>query len=97
MSQVLNVTDAKARLSELVAGVTTTHDHVEITRNGEPAAVLVSYSELQAMRETIALLTDREGASQIAEAEEDIAEGRVTDFEDMRDRVSERRRTPLGG
>jgi len=31
MSQTLTVTDAKARLTELVAAVAMTHEHVEIT------------------------------------------------------------------
>jgi len=42
---------------------------VEITRNGEPAAVLMSFSELEALRETIAVLADREAAAQIIEVE----------------------------
>jgi prevent-host-death family protein len=58
MTQTMTVTDAKARLSELVAAVAMTHDHVEITRNGEPAAVLISVEELTALRETIAILSD---------------------------------------
>ena len=58
MTQTMTVTDAKARLSELVAAVATTHDHIEITRNGEPAAVLVSVDELATLRETIALLSE---------------------------------------
>jgi prevent-host-death family protein len=94
MSQVLTVTAAKARLSELVAGVSTTHDHVEITRNGEPAAVLMSFSELEALRETIAILADREAAAQIIEAEVDIAAGRLTDLDDMHDIMAERRHQP---
>jgi len=44
----MTVTDVKARLSELVAMVASTQDHVDITRNGEPAAVLISYAELTA-------------------------------------------------
>jgi prevent-host-death family protein len=91
MSQVLNVTDAKARLSELVAGVATAHEHVEITRNGEPAAVLMSFTELQAMRETIALLMDTEAVAEIAEAEVDVARGQLTDLEDMREIITSRR------
>jgi prevent-host-death family protein len=31
---------------ELVAAVATTHEHAEITRNGEPAALLLSHTEL---------------------------------------------------
>jgi antitoxin YefM len=91
MSQTLTVTDAKARLSELVAAVATTHEHVEITRNGEQAAVLMSFAELDALRETIALLSDAEAREQIREAEADIAEGRFIDAEELRETMLARR------
>jgi len=89
----MTVTDAKARLSELVAAVATTHDHVEITRNGEPAAVLVSVDELATLRETIALLSDPEAVAEIREAQQDIAAGRVTPAEDIREAMLARRRS----
>jgi prevent-host-death family protein len=92
MTQTLSVTDAKARLSELVASVATTHDHVEITRNGEPAAVLISSHELEALRETIAILTDAGAVAQIRESSADIAAGRLTDAEDIRQTMLARRR-----
>lgn len=38
------MTEAKARLSELVAAVATTQDRIDITRNGEPATSLVSWA-----------------------------------------------------
>lgn len=85
MTTTMNVTDAKARLSELVNAVATTHDHVEITRNGEPAAVLVSIEELRALRETVAILSDAAAVADIREAQEDIAAGRLTDAEALRD------------
>ncbi|SRR6266568_3446197 len=93
MTQTMTVTDAKARLSELVAAVATTHDHVEITRNGEPAAVLVSVDELATLRETIALLSDPEAVAEIREAQQDIAAGRVTPAEDIREAMLARRRS----
>jgi prevent-host-death family protein len=92
MTQTLNVTDAKARLSELVAAVATTHDHVEITRNGERAAVLISPHELDALRETIAILSDPGAVAQIRQSEADIAAGRLTDAEDIREALLARRR-----
>ncbi|MGH3544459.1 MAG: type II toxin-antitoxin system Phd/YefM family antitoxin, partial [Mycobacteriales bacterium] len=55
MTRTRTVTDAKAHLSELVAAVAQTQEHVEITRNGEPAAVLVSMEEMRALRETVAI------------------------------------------
>ena len=93
MSQVMNVTDAKARLSELVAGVAKNHDYVEITRNGEPAAVLMSFSEVEALRETIALLMDPEAVAEIAEAEKDVASGNVRSLEQVRASMERQRGT----
>lgn len=81
MSQTMTVTDAKARLSELVAAVATTQDHVDITRNGEPAAVLVSHAELVVLRETIAILSDPGAVADISQAEADILAGNTVDAE----------------
>lgn len=91
MTEILTVTDAKARLSELVAAVATTHDHIEITRNGEPAAVLVSPAELDALRETIAIMSDAQMVADLHEAEKDVVAGRVTDAEELRDVMHARR------
>lgn len=90
MSQTLTVTAAKARLSELVAAVASTQDHIDITRNGEPAAVLVSHQELAALRETIAILSDAQAVADIRQAQADIAAGATTKAEDLREVVRAR-------
>jgi antitoxin YefM len=91
MSQTLTVTDAKARLSELVAMVERTQEHVDITRNGEPAAVLVSHAELTALRETIAILSDARAVEDIGQAQADIAAGKTTNATDLRETMLARR------
>lgn len=91
MSQTVTVTDAKARLSELVAMVESTQDHIDITRNGQPAAVLVSHAELTALRETIAILSDPRAVEDIREAEADIAAGDTTNADDLRAAMVARR------
>jgi antitoxin YefM len=91
MSQTLTVTDAKARLSELVAAVAATQEHVDITRNGEPAAVLISHAELHALRETIAILSDPDVVNDIREAESDIRAGRTTNADELREAMLARR------
>jgi prevent-host-death family protein len=93
MSQTMTVTDAKARLSELVAMVEQTQEHVDITRNGEPAAVLVSHTELDALRETIAILSDASLVADIRLGEADIAAGITVNAEDLRDAMQARRPT----
>ncbi len=91
MSETMTVTDAKARLSELVAAVAKTQDHVDITRNGEPAAVLMSYTELAALRETIAILSDPAAVAEIQQAKADIAAGSTVSVEDLRAAMLARR------
>jgi len=84
MSQTVTVTDAKARLSELVAAVAATQDHVDITRNGELAAVLVSHAELAALQETIAILSDPGTVDDIRRAEADILAGNTVNADALR-------------
>jgi antitoxin YefM len=93
MSDVMTVTDAKARLSELVAAVATTQDHIDITRNGQPAAVLISHAELTALRETIAILSDPAAVEDIKEAQADVLAGRTVnaDADDLREAMRARR------
>ncbi|GJL56657.1 MAG: hypothetical protein NPIRA02_37890 [Nitrospirales bacterium] len=52
MSRTLTVSEAKARLSELVAAVQQTEEELVITRNGQPAAVLMSAEEFESFKET---------------------------------------------
>ncbi len=49
----LPLTEAKAKLNELVESAVTTHERVTITRHGKPAAVLISVDDLESLEETI--------------------------------------------
>lgn len=94
MSQTMTVTDAKARLSELVAAVAATQEHVDITRNGQPAAVLVSHAELAALRETIAVLSDPGAVEDIRQAESDILAGRTIKADELHEAMLARHPAP---
>lgn len=56
--KTLSVSEAKMKLSKLVETVETTDEEVVITRNGRPAAVLVSPDELESLKETVAVRSD---------------------------------------
>ena len=58
MARIISFTDARARLTELVDDVEARHEHVVITRNGRPAAVVVPAPEWQAIGETLDVLRD---------------------------------------
>jgi antitoxin YefM len=54
------------------------HERVVITRNGRAAAVLISPDDLDALEETLPVLTDAEALTDIREADAAYARGDVT-------------------
>jgi prevent-host-death family protein len=69
--------NVKDRLSEFVDRVQREHDRVIITRNGVPAAVLISPDDLEALEETVEILGDRKAVRELREAEEAVSRGDV--------------------
>jgi prevent-host-death family protein len=76
--------DAKARLSAVLDEVRDTHERVVITRNGRPEAVLMAVSDLQALEETLDLLSTPGAIEQIRQAESDLAAGDGIDADELR-------------
>jgi len=58
--KTLPLSEAKMKLSALVDHVKNTDEEVLITKNGRPAAVLVSNEELESLKETVAIRSDAE-------------------------------------
>jgi prevent-host-death family protein len=58
--KTLSLSEAKMKLSELVESVRSTDEEVVITRNGRPAAVLVSPDEFDSWKETLAVRSDQD-------------------------------------
>jgi prevent-host-death family protein len=56
--KALSVSEAKMKLSGLIDAVNATDEEVVITKNGRPAAVLISPDELESLRETVAVRSD---------------------------------------
>lgn len=76
--------DAKARLSVVLDEVRDTHERVVIIRNGRPEAVLLAVSDLEALEETLDLLSTPGALEQIRQAEADIAAGKAVDAAELR-------------
>lgn len=84
--QTLSVSAAKARLNELVEDTATTHEHVTITRNGSPAAVMVSADEWESIQETLFWLSQPGIREDLAEADRAYAAGETTGGDELRQR-----------
>jgi antitoxin YefM len=61
----LSLSEAKMKLSWLVDKVNTTDEEVIITKNGHPAAVLVSPDEFEGWNETLLIRSDPAFLSEI--------------------------------
>jgi prevent-host-death family protein len=63
--ETLSLSEAKMKLSELIEKVHSTDTEVVITKNGRPAAVLVSPDEFEGWKETIAIKSDADLMAEI--------------------------------
>ncbi len=84
MSETLSLAEIKAHLSQIVDRVEREHERVVLTRNGRPAAVIMSPADLEALEDTLDLLSDPDAMREIAEARQDVRDGRSFSAEQLR-------------
>jgi antitoxin YefM len=84
MPKKVPFTRARAELSDLLDEVERSHEHVEITRNGRPAAVLMSPEEYEVIQETLEILGDPETLEDLRQSETDVQAGRLHTLDEVR-------------
>ena len=84
MPETLPLAEIKAHLSEIVDRVEHEHDRVVLTRNGRAAAVIMSPEDLEALEDTLELLSDPAALKEIDRARQDVARGKVVTAEELR-------------
>ncbi|MGC8810770.1 MAG: type II toxin-antitoxin system Phd/YefM family antitoxin, partial [bacterium] len=57
--KTLSVSEAKMKLSGLIEALNATNEEIMITKNGRPAAFLVSPDEFESLKETVAVRSDQ--------------------------------------
>jgi antitoxin YefM len=77
MSETIPFTEAKAHLSDLVDRTVREHERFILTRNGRPAAVLLSPEDLESLEETVDILQDRALLDSIRRSRREAAEGKT--------------------
>ena len=75
--RTLSVSEAKMKLSGLIDVVNATDEEVMITKNGRPAAVLVSPEEFEGWRETIAIRSNEALMKEIRKGLKALKTGKV--------------------
>ena len=75
--RVESLREVRDHFSEVVDRVEHDHERVTITRNGRPAAVLLSPEDLAELEETLDILSDPEALADIREADAAYRSGDV--------------------
>lgn len=75
MTKTLKASEAKTRFYELLKGIQNREDQVIVTRDGEPAAVLLNYREFESLIETLEVLSDPKAMERIRRNQEYIKRG----------------------
>ncbi len=75
--KTLSLSEAKMKLSSLVDSVYKTDEEVIITKNGSPAAVLISPDEFEGWKETVAIRSDSVFMDEIRKGVEDLKKGKA--------------------
>jgi prevent-host-death family protein len=82
----VHVAEAKAKLSQYVVSVQRTHERVTITRNGVPAAVMISPDDLESLEETLDIMSNLGLMAEIAEATAELEAGLGVRLEELPER-----------
>ncbi len=76
MALTVPLTEAKARLPQLIRELEELGEQVVITRSGRPAGILLGIDEYEGLLETLDILADPELTGQIRESLEELASGK---------------------
>ncbi len=81
---VVNATDARSRFAALLKEAES--DVVQITQRNRPAAALISWEVYESLLETLEILSEPELLLAIKRSEQQIGEGKVVRWADVRNR-----------
>jgi prevent-host-death family protein len=77
MTTTAAFTDVRDKLSDILDNIEDTGEAFIITRHSRPTAVLLGIEEYQSLLETLNIMSDDDTMDALAEADLDIAEGRI--------------------
>jgi len=83
VDRFIPITEAKARLLDLVRELQVKDDIVAITKNGVPAAVLLSVERFEGLLETIDILSDEKAMKALHRSLREARAGRWVSHEEV--------------
>jgi antitoxin YefM len=84
MSDTLPLAEVKAKFSEMIDRVEQQHDRITVTRNGRPAAVLMSPDDLASLEDTLELLSNPAAMVELERARKEAKTGKTLSATELR-------------
>lgn len=84
MMAALPLGQVRDQFSKVVDDIERTHERITVTRHGKPVAVILAAGDLEALEETVAILSSTAETAEIRSGLDDLAHGRVESWDDMR-------------
>jgi antitoxin YefM len=91
VAKTVPVREFRTNLSEFLSDVADRRDHVLVTRNGKPAAMLVPIDEYEALEETAEILSDSATLAAIEAGVAELARDETITLTALRAELAERR------
>lgn len=91
MAKTVPARKLRENLSSFLDEVSERRDHLVVTRNGVPAAALVSIEEYEALEETAEILSDPGTMAAIEEGLAEAERGETVTLDELRKELAERR------
>ena len=85
IEKYIPITQAKARLLDMVRQLRETDETIAITKNGVPEAVLLSMARFEGLLESIDILADPDMVAQLQASAVDVREGRLVELDEAFD------------
>ncbi|MBU1055408.1 MAG: type II toxin-antitoxin system Phd/YefM family antitoxin [Proteobacteria bacterium] len=70
--KIMSLSEAKMKFSALVDIVNTNDEEIIVTKNGRPAAVIISSDEYESIKETSRIISDADLMSEIRQGLKDL-------------------------
>lgn len=88
--KTMSLAAAKTRFSALVEEAVGTHEQITVTRNGEPAVVVLSVEDFESLMETLAILQNPADRAEFDRARREADADDVIEEEEMASLMRER-------
>lgn len=82
--------EARANLSRLVEQAATTHERIEVTKNGRRSAVILSADDYDTIMETLDILSDADLVAAIVLGEAEVRRGETSTLDEVTAGMPER-------